>query len=110
MTTKKQRGSAASTWIFTTVLVIDVSLFSHTIGGWPSLIVIMKEEGVFSNLCQEINTTTQSNVQTMRVCIQQDERFNMIFTTAWTVSMTCSVLVGILVDRFNVKIVRTFGR
>lgn len=109
MASEKQ-FSAAGNWIFMTVLIIEISLFSNNASGWTSLVVIMKEEGVFGHLCQEKNITLQTSALSTRACSKQNERFTFILTLTWTVALTSSLLVGALVDRFDVKFVRILGR
>ena len=95
------------------VLIIETSFFSNNTSGWASLLVIMKAEGVYSDLCRDTSTPSEPSNTTepaTRACSKQNERFNLILTITWVVSLTASMLVGLLVDKFDMKIVRTLGR
>lgn len=107
-------------WVFMLALIIETCLFANNTSGWAALVVIMRAEGVFSHLCREIASRDELSNGTVlepsnaivpkRACSEQDERFNFVLTLTWLVAwLLFGPFVGLLVDNFNMKMVRTLG-
>ena len=72
--------------------------------GWPGYIFVLKEEGVFQELCNqtELIATNQTS------CVEQDAKFNSIFVTACLLANFFSTLCGIVMDKFGLLCARVF--
>ena len=72
--------------------------------GWPGYIFVLKEEGVFQELCNqtELIATNQTS------CVEQDAKFNSIFVTACLLANFFSTLCGVIMDKFGLLCARVF--
>ena len=58
--------------------------------GWPAYIYVLKEEGVFLELCNQ----TQLLATNQTSCVEQDTKFNSIFITACLLSNVFGTVFG----------------
>ena len=58
--------------------------------GWPAYIYVLKEEGVFLELCNQ----TQLVATNQTSCVEQDTKFNSIFITACLLSNVFGTVFG----------------
>lgn len=63
--------------------------------GWPAYIYVLKEEGVFRELCNQ----TQLLATNQTSCVEQDTKFNSIFITACLLSNIFGTVFGKLQPR-----------
>lgn len=56
--------------------VLQILLFSAIQFGWPSLLVVLKQEMFYYDLCENVNQTTT----TLKHCVEQEERLSLAFT------------------------------
>lgn len=74
---------------------------SYSVGGifygWPAYIYVLKEEGVFRELCNE----TQLLATNQTSCVEQDTKFNSIFITACLLSNVFGTVFGLILDKFG---------
>ena len=64
--------------------------------GLPAHIFILKEEGVFYELCENQKTN-----QTNSSCIEQDEKFNAIFVRGVFLATLFSYIFGVVLDKYG---------
>ncbi|XP_028400968.1 solute carrier family 43 member 3-like isoform X2 [Dendronephthya gigantea] len=79
--------------------LVEVMLLSAVIFGWASLVVVLKKEGFFRDLCppkHEGNVTSHNDY-----CIKQDKRLNLVFLIG-VISLAWGAFVsGAFLDRFG---------
>ena len=78
-------------------IINSVCLTPYSVGGifygWPAYIYVLKEEGVFRELCNE----TQLIAANQTSCVEQDTKFNSIFITACLLSNVFGTVFGKLI-------------
>ena len=85
--------------IYYIVALFEVWFMSGTIYGWSSMVLLLKQENQYLELCAPGETS----------CSQQDLRFNLIFTLS-TAAMTLMLIVsGTICDRFGIRMTRLFS-
>jgi len=72
--------------------------------GWPAYIYVLKEEGVFLELCNQ----TQLVATNQTSCVEQDTKFNSIFITACLLSNVFGTVFGLILDKFGLLSGRIF--
>ncbi|XP_072132686.1 equilibrative nucleobase transporter 1-like [Mobula birostris] len=87
--------------------VIECLGFAGTIVGWPSLVIVLKKEEYFTDLCPPQNTSNLSGLRNGTVsCVPQDERFALIFTIGDFVMNFVTFASGLLLDRYGIMVTR----
>ena len=76
--------------------VVEIFFVGGLFYGLPAHIFILKEEGVFSELCE--NGTSG--------CIAQDEQFNAIFVRGLFVATLFSYIFGVILDKYGLLTAR----
>ncbi|KAJ8304081.1 hypothetical protein KUTeg_017664 [Tegillarca granosa] len=112
------------------ITLIETLLFGGLLLGWSSLVYVLKEEGLFENLCDHhsnngnlkadltpenstniTNTTnediSESKVNIKQLCTEQDTQLNFIFSIALSIGNVCTVFIGIADNRLGTKMTRT---
>jgi MFS transporter, LAT3 family, solute carrier family 43, member 1 len=105
--------------------LFESALCSGIIFGWPSILQILIDEGVYSNLCKEgevIHSFIQHALKTTNhltqihffvligyylqhiPCTAQTLRFNLVYTIGTFSNFVAPVLIGIFFDKFGPKI------
>lgn len=80
--------------------VVELLLLSAIIYGWASLVVALKQESYFRDLCH----TKAANLTKALLsggCIEQDERLNLVFTVGVFTFSSAGVFVGTFLDYFG---------
>jgi MFS family permease len=91
----------------TVVLVAALFVF-FTCGvhyGWPSLLLVFKDEGVYSELCLDLDP---ENVTT-GLCPEQDIKFNLIYTVALIAAILASGPAGFILDKYGERVTLVVG-
>ena len=78
--------------------VFEIFFVGGLFYGLPAHIFIMKEEGVFNELCEEKNQTSG--------CIAQDEQFNAIFVRGLFVATLFIYIFGVVLDKYGLLTAR----
>ncbi|XP_021351814.1 solute carrier family 43 member 3-like isoform X2 [Mizuhopecten yessoensis] len=92
--------------------LLEVLFFGGIQYGWFALVFILKQEGVFENLCVLEDNVSKSNVSSSNVtsdsdgCFLQDERFNLIFSVGVGIFTVATFLAGQLYLSFDTKLIR----
>ncbi|XP_069125680.1 equilibrative nucleobase transporter 1-like [Argopecten irradians] len=92
--------------------LLEILLFGGVQWGWVAYVFILKQEGVFENLCfltkieVQLNKTSENETTTFKDCFPQDERLNLIFTIGVGVFLGLIFLSGQLFMIFSVKKIR----
>ncbi|XP_032905331.1 uncharacterized protein LOC116991088 [Amblyraja radiata] len=86
--------------------VIECVGFAGVLYGWPSLVFVLKKEDYFADLC---NSSDPGPRNVTVGCVQQDERFALIFTIGDFVLNFGTVACGFLLDSYGVMVTRFLG-
>ena len=71
------------------------SLFtSGIIFGWPSLVLLLKSEGVYREGCSQV-----ANSSSTGVCAAQEVKLNLIFTVGFFGLIGSRLVLGIILDQ-----------
>lgn len=76
--------------------VVESLLLSAIIYGWASLIVVLKKESFFRDLCD-----SKEKNSTILGCVEQDERLNLVFTVGVFTFSSSGVIAGPFLDYFG---------
>lgn len=91
--------------------VLEIFLFSALVYGWAALVVVLKQENFFHDLCEvkrEGNSTIIENE--VEDCIKQDERLNLVFLTGVISFSSTGIVSGAFLDRFGPRKARLLSR
>lgn len=81
--------------------------FSGVIYGWANMVLILKAEGYFRDLCAQVNSTKeQGRDKESEECAGQDDRLNLVFTVAVFAFNAAGFIGGVLFDRFGTRVTR----
>ena len=91
----------------TIVAVIETVLFSGVVFGWANMVLILKNEEYFKDLCEEsARNATTSNDDESGKCGKQDERLALVFTISVFGFNAGGFIGGAVLDRLGTRIVR----
>ena len=89
--------------------IVEMVLFSGVIFGWANVVLILKDEEYFKDLCADghANATAESDGGADGDnCGAQDERLALIFTISVFAFNVAGFLGGALLDKLGTRIVR----
>ena len=89
--------------------VLEVLFFSAIVYGWAALVVVLKQESFFHDLCADENIA-ENHTSNTDDCIKQDERLNLVFLSGVISFSGAGVLSGIFLDRFGPRKTRLLSR
>ncbi|XP_047494530.1 equilibrative nucleobase transporter 1-like isoform X2 [Penaeus chinensis] len=96
-------------WCIFLVGLLESLLFGGTIFGWAQLAYVLKEQGIFSHLCNTTVTSRASSEITFKGCAAQDETFALIYTVACTLYSTPGILLGYMLHHLGLAVTRISG-
>ncbi|XP_028513620.1 large neutral amino acids transporter small subunit 3 [Exaiptasia diaphana] len=108
----EQSLSKLRTVILFLVSLVEMTLFSAPLLGWPSLIIILKEEQIASHLCPRLsiqNGSQSINYQHFSLCAEQEKSLNLSHNIAVMVMAVYVFLAGWAIDRYGAKPVKIFS-
>ncbi|XP_072132690.1 equilibrative nucleobase transporter 1-like [Mobula birostris] len=85
--------------------VIECLGFAGIFFGWPSLVIVLKKEEYFADLCTPQNTSNHSGLRNGD-CVPQDERFALIFTISNFLTNFLIFANVLLLDRYGIMVTR----
>lgn len=106
-------ASQLKTNIRTVVGIIEMVLFSGVIFGWANLVLVLKEEEYFKDLCADSDNGNSSlrkeSSDDAEKCGKQDERLALIFTLSVFSFNAAGFIAGALLDKLGTRFVRLIG-
>jgi hypothetical protein len=90
--------------------VLEIFLFSAIVYGWAALVVVLKQEGFFHDLCETKHKANSTSVVSAGDCIKQDERLNLVFLTGAISFSGSGIVSGAFLDRFGPRKTRLLSR
>ncbi len=90
--------------------VLETFLFSAIVYGWAALVVVLKQENFFHDLCKDEHQGNSNSTFIIKDCIKQDERLNLVFLAGAISSTVFGVFSGACLDRFGPRKTRFLSR
>ena len=96
---------------------VECVCFAAIINGWPSIVFILKDSNLFSNLCHSNDTEDGNSSYHSRnsdeqfsdrptTCSEADSMFSLCFSVASAVFQISSFPVGLMFDRYGFWVTR----
>lgn len=85
--------------------VLEIFLFSALVFGWAALVVVLKQENVFGDLCEYNDEGNRT-----KDCTKQDERLNLVFLIGGISFASNGVVSGAFLDHFGPRKTRLLSR
>ena len=101
--------SRLKTNIRTVFGIIEMVLFSGVVFGWANMVLILKEEEYFKDLCAESDRNSSLRDESSddsEKCGEQDERLALIFTLSVFAFNVAGFIGGALLDKLGTRLVR----
>lgn len=86
---------------------VEVFVYGGITFGWVSFVFILKKEGFYSNLCENVNSTNLNS--TIKTCPEQDSKMNLIMTIFLAIGGISTFFTGYVYDRFGLAVSRLLG-
>ena len=77
--------------------LVNSLLTSGIIFGWPSLVILLKKEGIYREGCGSSIVTNATTA--VDICADQEVKLNLIFTVGFFGLIGSRLALGILLDR-----------
>lgn len=83
-------------------------LFSGVVFGWANMVLILKDEGYFSDLCGSVNGTKKQsmNGEHLNECKGQNDRLSLAFTIAVFSFNVAGFIGGVILDHYGTRVTR----
>lgn len=101
--------AVSNTALRTVFGVMEMVLFSGVIYGWANMVLILKDEEYFKDLCEPENSTIikpTTDTEDDDGCAGQDDRLALVFTIAVFSFNAAGFLGGVLFDHLGTRLTR----
>ena len=89
---------------------VEMVLFAGTIDGWPSLVHVLSEEGVYSHVCTSPANITNGTDGPHPTCSDQQNILNLVYTLTVVTFHNLAFPLGWLFDKIGLWASRTHAR
>ncbi|XP_076439488.1 uncharacterized protein LOC143279351 [Babylonia areolata] len=99
--------------------ILETMLFGGIINGWASLVFVLKEDGLYAQLCPSQTLSSSDNVTMTTVlphtegppepCKAQDGKLNLWFTIAAALRNIFGIVIGFHIFKFGTRSARLCG-
>lgn len=108
--------SKLKTGILLFVSLVEMTLFSAPLLGWPLLLIILKEERIASHLCEIVVTRAHNETsqelpgRESTMCSEQEKSLNLSHNFTVIVGSVYTFIAGWAIDKYGAKAVKIFSR
>ncbi|XP_025095675.1 large neutral amino acids transporter small subunit 4-like [Pomacea canaliculata] len=99
-------------FLYVTWAVLETMLFGGLMNGWASLVFILKEDGLYRDLCENNSSLTllgNGSSPHSSICTEQDAMLNLWFSIATGLRNIFGIVIGLIIFKFGTRVARLLG-